>query len=47
MEVARSVLKVVLVEARCSVRGNWALQKNEAPGFRVQGDRLESPCCLD
>jgi hypothetical protein len=26
---------------------NWAVQKDEAPSFRVQGDRLETPCSLD
>lgn len=28
-------------------RGNWATQKDEAPSFRVQGCRLETPCSLD
>ena len=27
--------------------GNWASQKDEAPSFGVQGDRLETPCSLD
>ena len=36
MEVARSVLVVVLVGERGNVRGNWAAQKDEPPSFGVQ-----------